>query len=146
MFANLEVKKNNVEICDEKDLPNLKNSIILSQAKIKKNRGIKVTTFFGGVFIDQETLKTAGINYPIKLEYYKRINEDELFESNKAKYGVNIVKTEYKNDKTTVEQKSIKYLTNDEKRANYLLRILKENFVTPIELDDIVSDFSKQLL
>ena len=123
-----------------------KKSIILSQAKIKKNRGIKVTTFFGGVFIDQETLETAGINYPIKLEYYKRINEDELFQENKAKYGVNIVKTEYKQDKTTVEQRSIKYLTNDETRANYLLKILKENFVTPIELDDIVSDFSKQLL
>lgn len=105
-----------------------------------------MTIFFGGVFIDQKTLETAGINHPIKLEYYKRINEDELFQENKAKYGVNIVKTEYKKDKTIVEQRSIKYLTNDEKRANYLLKILKENFVTPIELDDIVSDFSKQLL
>ena len=36
-----------------------------------------MTTFFGGVFIDQETLETAGINYPIKLEYYKRINENK---------------------------------------------------------------------
>ena len=105
-----------------------------------------MTTFFGGVFIDKQMLEIAGINYPIKLEYYKRINEDELFEENKAKYGVNIVKTEYKQDKTTVEQRSIKYLTNDETRANYLLKILKENFVTPIELDDIVSDFSKQML
>ena len=105
-----------------------------------------MTTFFGGVFIDQKTLETAGINYPIKLEYYKRINEDEFFKENAAKYGVNIVKTEYKQDKTIVEQKCIKYLTNDETRANYLLKILKENFVTPIELDEIVSDFSKQLL
>ena len=105
-----------------------------------------MTTFFGGVFIDQETLETSGINHPIKLEYYKRINEDELFEENKAKYGVNIVKTEYTNEQTIVEQKGIKYLTNDETRANYLLKILKENFVTPIELDEIVSDLSKQLL
>lgn len=105
-----------------------------------------MTTFFGGVFIDQEMLEASGINHPIKLEYYKRINEDELLEENKVKYGVNIVKTEYTNEQTIVEQKGIKYLTNDETKANYLLKILKENFVTPIELDEIVSDLSKQLL
>ena len=102
-------------------------------------------TFYGGVFIDKNTLKLAGINHPIKLEYYKRINEEEILEFNKAKFGISIVKTEYDKD-TKVEEKVIKYLTNDEKRANFILEILKQNCVTPIELDEVVSDFSKQIL
>ena len=53
-------------------------------------------TFFGEVFINQDTLKKSGINHPIKLEYYKRINEENFSEVNKAKYGISIVKTEYK--------------------------------------------------
>lgn len=102
-------------------------------------------TFYGGVFIDKNTLKLAGINHPIKLEYYKRINEEEILEINKAKFGISVVKTEYDKD-TKVEEKVIKYLTNDEKRANFMLEILKQNCVTPIELDEVVSDFSKQIL
>ena len=36
--------------------------------------------FFGGTFIRKEELKEAGIDYPIKLEYYKIINENEFKE------------------------------------------------------------------
>ena len=32
--------------------------------------------FFGGTFLEKDELKEAGIEYPIKLEYYKIINED----------------------------------------------------------------------
>lgn len=97
--------------------------------------------FFGGVFISKETLDEAGINYPIKLEYYKNINEDELFEVNKARYGISVVKTEYEKEKVKTEEKEIKYLTNDERKTEYLLEILKENCVTPIGLKDVVYDF-----
>ncbi len=103
-------------------------------------------TFFGEVFINQDTLKKSGINHPIKLEYYKRINEENFSEVNKAKYGISIVKTEYKDEKTKVEERSIKYLTNDEKRTDNLLQLLKENLVTPIGLYDVIYDFSKQIL
>lgn len=108
--------------------------------------GAKLKIFFGGVFIDQKILEASGIKHPIKLEYYKRINEDEIFELNKAKYGVSIIKTEYVNNQVKVEEKCIKYLTNDEKRANYLLTTLKDNCVTPVGLEDVISDLSKQIL
>lgn len=98
-------------------------------------------TFFGGVFINKETLESAGINHPIKLEYYKRINEDELFKNNKSKYGISIVKTEYKDENTKVEEKEVKYLTNDERKVEYILDVLKENYVTPIGLKDVLNDF-----
>ena len=51
--------------------------------------------FFGSTFIKKEELQEAKINYPIKLEYYKVINEDEFVKNNNAKYGIKIVKTEY---------------------------------------------------
>lgn len=96
-------------------------------------------TFFGGTFIDKEKLEEAGIYHPIKLEYYKQINEDD-FNSGKEKYGIQIVKTEYMPDNMKVETKSIKYVTNDELEENKVLNIFKENQVTPINSEEVIMD------
>ena len=97
-------------------------------------------TFFGGNFIKEEMLSEAGIYHPIKLEYYKRIKE------NKAKFGICIIKTEYKTKEKIIEEKEIKYLTNDEKRVNQVLNMLKENYVTPIGLEDVICDYAKEIM
>ena len=97
-------------------------------------------TFFGGTFIEKEKLEEAGINYPIKLEYYKQINEDDINSYNKAKYGIQIVKTEYIPDNVKIETKSIKYVTNDELEENKILDIFKENQVTPINSEEVILD------
>ena len=55
---------------------------------------MNLNIFFGGKFIKKEELKEAGIEYPIKLEYYKIINEDEFVNKTNEKYGIKIVKTE----------------------------------------------------
>lgn len=102
-------------------------------------------TFFGGVFIKKEVLREAGINYPIKVEYYKRINEDEFVQRNNPKFGISIVKTEYKTNNIKSESKEIKYLSDDENKINKVLEILKKNEVTPIGVEDIIYDLSKQL-
>lgn len=101
-------------------------------------------TFFSSTFIKKETLSEAGIHYPIKLEYYKIINEDEIRKKGKAKFGINVVKTEYKQDKVKVENKKIQYVSNDEKKIEKILDTLKENEVTPIAVEDILNDFSKK--
>lgn len=103
-------------------------------------------TFFGSTFIKKETLKEAGIYYPIKLEYYKIINEDEMIKQEKAKYGIHVIKTEYKKADKKVENKKIQYLSNDEKKIEGILNILKENEVTPITVEDVLSDFSKKII
>ena len=103
-------------------------------------------TFFGGNFIKEEMLSEAGIYHPIKLEYYKRINEDEIEKENKAKFGICIIKTEYKTKEKIIEEKEIKYLTNDEKRVNQVLNMLKENYVTPIGLEDVICDYAKEIM
>ena len=42
-------------------------------------------TFFGGIFIEASRLKEEGIQYPIKVEYYKLKDEDN------KKYGIEII-------------------------------------------------------
>ena len=39
--------------------------------------------FFGSIFINRDELREAGIDYPIKVEYYKIINEEEKIKENK---------------------------------------------------------------
>lgn len=101
-------------------------------------------TFFSSTFIKKETLKEAGIYHPIKLEYYKIIHEDGMIQE-KAKFGIHVVKTEYKKDKVKVENKEIPNLVNDEKRVEEILNMLKENEVTPIGVEDILNDCSNFL-
>lgn len=97
-------------------------------------------TFFGGTFIEKEKLEEAGIHHPIKLEYYKQINEDDINSENATKYGVVIVKTEYIENKLEVESKEIKYLTNDELEEDKILNIFKDSKVTPINSEEVISD------
>lgn len=101
--------------------------------------------FFGGVFIEQEKLKEAGISHPIKLEYYKRINEEENIDEaqQKTKYGISIVKTEYIEDNLQIESKKIDNVTDDEKKINKILDIFKENEVTTINFEEVMSDLLK---
>lgn len=94
--------------------------------------------FFSGLFMKKETLNEVGINHPIKLEYYKIINNDETF-------GVNVVKTEYKKDTIEVENKNIDYVSDNEKRVEEFLNLLKENEVTPVIVEDVLSDFPPNL-
>lgn len=103
-------------------------------------------TFFSSTFIKKETLKKAGIHYPIKLEYYKIINEDDIIQQNKAKFGIHVIKTEYKKENIEVENKKIQYLSNDEMKIEQILNTLKENEVTPITVEDVLSDFSKKTI
>lgn len=101
--------------------------------------------FFGGTFINRAQLKEEGKEYPIKIEYYKKINEDELVKSNNAKYGIYVVKTEYIPDNIKTEDKEIKYLTNDEQKVEKILDIFKRNEVTPVIMEDIINDLKNQM-
>ena len=102
--------------------------------------------FFGGIFVKKETLAEADIKHPVKLEYYKIINEDDVIKQEKAKFGIKVVKTEYIENNIKTEDKKIQYISNDEKRIEEFLNLLKENEVTPIAVEDVLSDFSKKII
>ena len=104
---------------------------------------MNLNIFFGGTFIKKEELQEAGIEYPIKLEYYKIINEDEFIKNSNAKYGIKVVKTEYLDNDANIEEEKIKHLSNSEQRIDEILNILKQNEVTPIATKDVISDISK---
>ena len=80
--------------------------------------------FFGSIFINRDELREAGIEYPIKVEYYKITNE--ISSRQKLLFGIQVIKTEYK-EKIGVEQRKIENITNSEKEVDKILYQLKEN-------------------
>ena len=96
--------------------------------------------FFGEIFIDKNLLEKEEIEYPIKIEYYKRINEKEIINKETKKYGIDVVKIEYLKDDIKIETKEIKYLSNEEEKVDEILTILKRNVVTPIGTEDVIKE------
>ena len=99
--------------------------------------------FFGSIFINRDELKEAGIDYPIKVEYYKITNEEEKMKQNKLIYGIQVIKTEYR-DKIGVEQTKIEHITNDENEITNMLSLIKQNEVTPIGLEDVILEIKSR--
>ena len=93
-------------------------------------------TFFDGVFISKKSLEEAGIEYPIKLEYYKTVEEENV----KEKFGIEVVKTEFIEGKTNIETKEINNITSSEEEQNEILRILRDNEVTPFGVVDVLKE------
>jgi len=102
--------------------------------------------FYAGAFLDRNYLKTMGIEYPVKLEYYKtRSNNEKTVNEYQLKYGIEIVKTSYNNEKVEVENTLIEELTKDEKIIDRILDKLKINQVTPVCAEYIVEDLLKEI-
>ena len=93
-------------------------------------------TFFDGVFISRKQLKEAGIEYPIKLEYFKTSRKENV----ETQYGIEIVKTEYLENNVRVETKEIENITNKEIEQDRILTLLKNNEVTPIGAKDVLEE------
>lgn len=93
--------------------------------------------------MNRDKLKEAGIKYPIKVEYYKIVNEEEKIKENKLIYGIQVIKTEYR-DKIGVEQEMIEHITNDENEITRILGLMKENEVTPIGLEDVILEIKSR--
>ena len=103
--------------------------------------------FYAGTFINRDDLKSIGIEYPIKLEYYKtRPNIEVKKNENKTKYGIEVVKTSYNHEEIKVENTEIKEFTEDEVIVNKILDTLKRNEVTPICAKYIVEDLLKEMV
>ena len=94
--------------------------------------------FYGGIFIDRQKLSSEGINYPIKLEYYKICDDSENKEI--IQYGLEVIKTEYKIDNINVENETVEKLTYDEKVIDKILNKLKINEVTPVITRYVLED------
>ena len=98
-------------------------------------------TFFSSTFMEEKTLKEEGIYHPIKLEYYKMLDE-ETQENGKPKFGIKIVKKEYTKTGMKEENEKVEHVSNDEKEIEEILNTLKQNQVTPVVLEYILKDMN----
>ena len=94
-------------------------------------------TFFDGIFIDEKELRDDSKQYPMKLEYYKTIVSGENVE---AKYGIEIVKTEFINGSVNVESNKFDNITSNVNEADKILTVLRNNKVTPIGMQDVLEE------
>ena len=99
-------------------------------------------TFFDGIYIKSNEYAEEYPEYPIKLEYYKTIETEENVE---AKFGIEIVETQFIQGKVYVESKSVEKISNKETKIEEILTILRDNVVTPIGVQDVLEDMFVQI-
>ena len=87
-----------------------------------------IREFYGETTIDEKDSEELNLGEKIKLEYYKTISKLFINEG-KETYGIGIVKKCRNN--------------GEEKQTEKLLKILVDNKVTPIALDDVLTDLIK---
>ena len=74
--------------------------------------------FFGCTFMNREELQNIGVKYPIKLEYYKtQTNEESIKNVNDIRYGIEVIKTSYIEEKVDVEKTNIPEIIKDEAKV-----------------------------
>ncbi len=95
-------------------------------------------TFFDSIFIGGSN-EFRDVEYPIKLEYYKTIRTEENV---KAKYGIEIVITEFINGKVNIKSKTIDDIAETSEEIDKIIKILKDNEVTPIGIEDAIVEIT----
>ena len=71
-----------------KDFMTAKSIIFLTETDAERRSS--TTTQSNFIFVKKEILKEAGRIYPIKLEYYKIINEDEIIKNRRIALGYSL--------------------------------------------------------
>lgn len=96
-------------------------------------------SLFGRTVIDSSDSDEIGEDEKIELEYYET---HYLADKHGRKYGIEVVKKKRRNEKFNIETKIVNNLSSKEKEVDKLLEILMLNKVTPISVDDVISDIS----
>ena len=101
--------------------------------------------FFGCTFMSRDEIANIGVEYPIKLEYYKTLtNEEHVKNQQDIKYVIEVIKTSYIDENVQIEKRTIQEILRDEIRINRILDKLKENKVTPVSAEYVVEDLLKE--
>lgn len=96
--------------------------------------------FYGGTYISKEILEQNNIYHPVRLEYYKIENE----ENSRLFYGIEVIKTEYKEAIPKVEKNEVKHITMEESEIVDLLEKFKTGTVMPSVLEEMVEERFKK--
>ena len=96
-------------------------------------------SFFGRTIIDSSDSENINDDERIEVEYYETHN---LTEKHGRKYGIEVLKRNQKKEKFNIESKIVNNISKEKKEINKLLEILMINKVTPVSVDDVISDIS----
>ncbi len=94
---------------------------------------------YGTTIIDSSDSIELNKYQKIELEYYEIQTNKPLLEE-KQQYGVEIIKKNVKNEIIEIEGKIMNHIFQTEKDICQLLEKLMNNKVTPISLEDVVTD------
>ena len=103
-----------------------------------------IKEFYGGTFLNTDSLESVNGNEKIELKYYKIINSIQTRNCRKIKFGIEVVKKRVQNNVITEEKKDIFNCIENEDVADKVLEILKVNKVSPINVMDILEDLSNK--
>ena len=100
---------------------------------------------YGITNLEANEFPKANSDHIIELEYYKikEIRRNILGKTTK-KYGIEILKKEYKNNNLNVESNTIVDISKNQDKVIEIINKLKKYKVTPISLNDVVEDLLKQ--
>ncbi len=96
-------------------------------------------SFYGGTYVGKEILAVNDIYYPVRLEYYKT----ETIENYQSVYGIEVIKTEYKDDTIKVENKVVYKVTSEENKINHILEQFKSGKITPAVTEEMLEELLK---
>ena len=97
--------------------------------------------------MSREELANIGVKYPIKLDYYKtKTNEENIKNENEIKYGIEVIKTSYIEDRVDIEKRTIPEIIKDEIKIEQILSKLKQNKVTPVSAEYVIEDLLKEIV
>ena len=102
---------------------------------------LNIRKLYGETTIRGKELDFNKRNSSIHLKYYKTTNE--LSRRNSKKYGIEIIKEEINGSNKTKEKSTAYELSDDEQIIDKLLKIFVKNKVTPISINDILTDLYK---
>ena len=99
--------------------------------------------YYGATLIDTTDLVDTSNKNRIILEYYKNKKHSLKKVKLKTSYGIKVVKKEYKEDKVKLESNTIKQISTNEAKIKNIIKVLKTYKVTPIALNDVLTDLLK---
>jgi hypothetical protein len=129
-----------VEICDEKFWRKMKiYSTINTAVKILKWGVVPMSkTLFSTLSLSAAN----GAEEECDLEYYITETPNIIDGISISTYGIEIVKTRLKREVQYAETKTIDAICASEKTIKNLAALLKDHAVTPITLEDVISDIT----
>ena len=131
-----------VKICERFYLHILEKHCIVCEVKTKGEFILNYKRFlFGKVQLDEKILMENNIYHNVEVEYYKiKGNNENTLNDKYEVYGIEIVKKDYLDNETKVENKYIEKVTSNEQIVDNILEKLRNNEVTPVGLEYVIKD------